>query len=619
MTLHTQYRRANPRLGIYFSIFAAIVIGLIFFLLIIEQLGADELSIRFVMIGSVLGLFALIAVLAFTLDVTDFFVVGHRVPAFFNGLGLSVTALGSVGALSLTGIFFHGGFDALPLAMGLMAGMVLMGLLIAPYFSKFGAYTVPGYLGGRFNSRVLRFTFAFLVILPCFIFLLAEIQIGSALLGMVIDRSPDVAIKAFTGLVAFMIVWGGARGLIWTNGAQGIVSLIAILVLPVIAAVLLTNLPVPQITYGTLLDDLSRLESEYGLRPITAQSGNIGELLEMGARNLEKPYLQAFGSIDRIEFILIIATLMAGISAAPHMLVRLSTASGVSEIRRGVGWGALFLGLILLTIPVIAVFVRYSIFDKWVGLTPDQLPQILDMFTRAGFINVDQNTDNLSIADLEISREAALLLFPAVHDFPEIFTHLVVAGMIAMALAAASAHLMAMSTMVTLDIGSIGEEDIGHNLRQTVIVRVLMVIFGGLAGWGVLSWRIDPLELFVYGLQLTSAIGFPVMILSIWWKRFNHWGALAGMISGFTVTLGYMVSVKMGYAPELLGLDHRLAAIFGLPAGFAAAIFVSLLTPAPGTEQIELVRDMRIPGGETLYDRTMRFARLKAQRTQNRK
>ena len=104
MALQSQ-RSSNPRLGIYFSILAALVVGLFFFLLIIEQLGGNERMVRLLMIGAPVALFALIAVLAFTLDTADFFVVGRRVPAFFSGVGLAATALGSVGVVFLTGIF----------------------------------------------------------------------------------------------------------------------------------------------------------------------------------------------------------------------------------------------------------------------------------------------------------------------------------------------------------------------------------------------------------------------------------------------------------------------------------------------------------------------------------
>ena len=60
-----------------------------------------------------------------------------------------------------------------------------------------------------------------------------------------------------------------------------------------------------------------------------------------------------------------------------------------------------------------------------------------------------------------------------------------------------------------------------------------------------------------------------------------------------------------------IGLPSVLAGAVGLPLALAAAIGVSRLTPAPGRDVLDIVREVRVPGGETLYDREMRLLRLK--------
>ena len=84
------------------------------------------------------------------------FAAGRRVPAFYTGLVLAQTALGATGVVALTGAFFLIGFDALCIVIGGLAGFVVMAVLLAPFFRKFGAFTVPSYLGKRFDSRILR-------------------------------------------------------------------------------------------------------------------------------------------------------------------------------------------------------------------------------------------------------------------------------------------------------------------------------------------------------------------------------------------------------------------------------------------------------------------------------
>ena len=496
----------------------------------------------------------------------------------------------------------------------MMVGLVLMGVLLAPYFLKFGAYSVSRYLGARFDSRILRVLGALLLAVPCLLFLIAEIQIGAKLTALVVDRTPEMALWSFVLALIFMIIWGGVRGLIWTNAAQGIVSFMVLLVLPMIAAILLTNLPLPQITYGTLLGDIGRMELQAGVGAVDAASRGLGQLLGSGMVTIEKPFLQAFGSIGRVDFILIIITIAAGIAAAPHLLTRSNASPGVSENRRSLGWACLLLGLVLLTLPAVAVFVRYLVLDRWVGLPPDQLPQIALMFVDAGYLEFDPQIGRLGVESIRLSREAPLLIFPAALGLPDVFTFLLLAGVIALALAAASAQLMTVATLLTVDVAFIGDGEAHHSFVQTAIIRVMMVVLGGGAGWVALNAALPPVDLFFYALQFSAGLGFPVLVMSVWWKRINSWGAIAAMLAGAGVLISYILFVGGGIIDPIFGIDPRLSAIFAMPIGLIAGVVVSTITPSPSPAQIELVRDMRLPGGEALYDRKIRFARLKAKR-----
>ena len=617
MALQTQHRSANPRLGIYFSILASIVIGLFFFLLIVEQLGADKGFIWLAMVGVPFALFALIAVLAFTLDISDFFVLGRRVPAFFGGLGLAISLVGSVGTLSITGLLFHGGFDGLALLIGQMGGLVFLGLLVAPYYRKFGAYTVSGYLGGRFDSRLVRIITALLMAVPCFIFLIAEIEIGALLLNMITNRGMDMSVASFVMALMFMIVWGGMRGLIWTNSAQGIVSFMVLMALPIVASILLTNLPLPQITYGTLFDDLGRLEVRNGVTALADGQRDFGRFLSGDLRAISSPFLRSFGTIDGIDFTLIIVTVIAGICAAPHLLMRFATTPTVSENRKSLGWASLILGLILLTLPAVAVFTRYLILERWVGLGAEQMPALSNLLGQFGFLDIGGATGALEAQDLKISGNGALLVFPIVMGLPEICFYLIISCLIALALAAASAQLMTLSTLLAVDVVFIGDKAAHHSQLQTGVIRVLLIVMGAIAGWVALQNTHDPISLLFIGLQFSAAVGFPVLILSIWWKRINYMGAVATIVSGAGVAIIYSVAVWSGAIDPIFGIDPRLCAIFAVPTGFIVGMIVGSFTPSPSSAQIELVRDMRLPGGETLYDRTMRYGRLSAQRKKN--
>src|SRR5690606_10639854 len=170
MPLSSRSRAVNPRLGIYFGIFTSAFTALVLVLLIFEQLGASDALLRGMMLGGPLVFYAAIGLLAATREPFEFFASGRRVPPFFNGLVLSVSAMGATGLVAGTGLLFLHGFDGWFLTIALTGGFVVMGILIAPYLRKFGAFTVPTFLGRRCESRLVRVTAA----------AIAAVQIGRA-------------------------------------------------------------------------------------------------------------------------------------------------------------------------------------------------------------------------------------------------------------------------------------------------------------------------------------------------------------------------------------------------------------------------------------------------------
>jgi cation/acetate symporter len=119
------------------------------------------------------------------------------------------------------------------------------------------------------------------------------------------------------------------------------------------------------------------------------------------------------------------------------------------------------------------------------------------------------------------------------------------------------------------------------------------------------------LQLFLWSITLTASTSFPVLFLAIWWKRINPFGAVAGMVGGLAVAAVVMLLSETGAT----AWPSPLAGAVGLPAAFAIAIAVSLATPLPSRSVLDIVRDLRVPGGETLYDREMRLLRLKSRAT----
>jgi cation/acetate symporter len=117
----------------------------------------------------------------------------------------------------------------------------------------------------------------------------------------------------------------------------------------------------------------------------------------------------------------------------------------------------------------------------------------------------------------------------------------------------------------------------------------------------------DPLRLVLWALSLTGASLFPVMILSVWWKRLTGTAAIAGVISGFSVGALAILTSEVG----AISVPSPIAGILGLPVSFAFAIGLSLMRTETTRHTLEIVRDIRVPGGEIVYDREMQRLQLR--------
>ena len=102
---------------------------------------------------------------------------------------------------------------------------------------------------------------------------------------------------------------------------------------------------------------------------------------------------------------------------------------------------------------------------------------------------------------------------------------------------------------------------------------------------------------------LAAASFFPAILLGIFSKKMNHYGAVSGMVAGISFTLGYIVYFKFMH-PELNGAEHWWLGVspegigtLGMAINFLVAGIVASFTPPPPPEVQKLVEDIRIPRG----------------------
>jgi cation/acetate symporter len=560
------------------------------------------------MFGGPIVLFAAIGILSAARVASDYFACGRRVPAFFNGLGLAVTTLGGAGFLALTGAFFSIGFDALCLALGFCAGLVFMASLLAPFLRKFGAYTIPTYLGRRFDSGVLRVAAAAVLAVPLLLLLAAEARFAGYAAAWLTGQSEKLmAIVVVLGATATVIA-GGMRSLAWSSSAKAIAALLALAVPATIVALMFSSLPLPQMTHGNTLRVVTRTEILRGL-PVY-----VAPLLAMdfpgdGLEPLAKRFIQAFGNVGPVAFTFTTLVVAAGIASSPSLLSRPGLTPGVYEARKSFGWAVMIAGIVLLTLPAVAVFLRALLLDQVIGQPVDRLPAWFQSLQQAGIARIDGNAPTVGFTSVSFERDAALFALPYAAGFPLVLVYLALAGGLAAALAALASALIAAAAMVAEDIVHGLQPELAPDNARIGAARLSLLGTAFITAWLAVALPADPLKLFLWSLNFSAAAAFPVLVMSIWWKRINAWGAMVGMIAGLGVTA---LATLMGEAGAW-SLPGVLAAVLGLPAGAAVAALASVLTPAPGSGIIDGVHEIRVPGGETIYDREMRLKRLQTQ------
>jgi len=204
-------------------------------------------------------------------------------------------------------------------------------------------------------------------------------------------------------------------------------------------------------------------------------------------------------------------------------------------------------------------------------------------------------------------RDAALFALPIAAGFPQVVVYLALAGALAAALAALASSLVAIAGILAEDIVYGLPDETAPEAARIGTARVALLGAAFVTTWLAIAVPADPLQLFLWSLTLSASASFPVLLLAIWVKRTNAWGAIAGMTTGFAVTVFTMLLGETG----AIGLSSALAGAVGLPLALVAALVASRLTPAPGRSALDIVREVRVPGGETLYDRELRLLRLK--------
>jgi len=251
----------------YYALYTGGFLAFIILLAIAEQMGLPRKYIGYTFLVATIGLYAMIGIMSRTVEVSEYYVAGRRVPAFFNGMATGADWMSAASFIGMAGTLYLSGFDGLAFVMGWTGGYVLVALFLAPYLRKFGQFTIPDFLGARYGGNIARSIGVFAAILCSFVYVVAQIY-G---VGLITSRFTglEFGVGVFVGLGGILVCsfLGGMRAVTWTQVAQYIILIIAYLTPVIWLGVKHTGIPVPQVAYGQVLAKVSELEKKLTADP----------------------------------------------------------------------------------------------------------------------------------------------------------------------------------------------------------------------------------------------------------------------------------------------------------------------------------------------------------------
>ena len=305
------------------------------------------------------------------------------------------------------------------------------------------------------------------------------------------------------------------------------------------------------------------------------------------------------------NFLALIACLMIGTAALPHILMRYYTTPSVHEARVSVFWGLFFIFLLYFTAPALAILAKYEVYSNLVGTSFSALPAWVSNWSVVDktLMNIaDINKDGIvQLAEIVIGGDLIVLATPEIAGLPYVISGLVAAGGLAAALSTADGLLLTIANAMSHDLYYKMIDPNASTVRRLAVSKGLLLVVALLAAYVTSLKPGDILFLVGAAFSLAASGFFPALVCGVFWKRANYLGAVLGMTAGLGTCAYYMYMTYPFFgvnAPLWWDIAPISAGTFGIPAGFLGIIIGSLISPAPNKEIQELVDHVRYPNLE---------------------
>ena len=590
----------------------------------------SQFAINLLFVGASFALYIGIAIWARAGSTKDFYVAGGGVHPITNGMATAADWMSAASFISMAGLLASGGYANSTFLMGWTGGYVILAMLLAPYLRKFGKFTVPDFIGDRFYSKAARLVAVICLIVASVTYVIGQMTGAGVAFSRFLEVSNTWGIWIAAFIVFLYAVFGGMKGITYTQVAQYVVLIIAYTIPAVFIAFQLTGNPIPM----------------FGMFSTHTESG-IPLLQKLDDVVVALGFQDYTADVDnKLNMVLFTLSLMVGTAGLPHVIIRFFTVPKVADARWSAGWALVFIALLYLTAPAVGSMARLNlmttIYPEMTGQVEDyeaaaaepilyeDRPDWFHTWEETGLITFndlnndgriqlynDANPEFNEVAEsrgwagneLEVNNDIMVLANPEIANLPAWVIGLIAAGGIAAALSTAAGLLLAISSAISHDLiktminPNISEKGEMLAARISMAGAILLATYLGLNPPGFAAQTV------ALAFGIAGASLFPALMMGIFSKRVNNVGAVAGMLTGLIATLLYIFTYlgwffvpgtnMLPNTPDnwILGISPLSFGAVGAIFNFAVAFTVSSMTEEPPQEIQDLVESVRYPKG----------------------
>ena len=584
----------------------------------------------YLVVGLSFALYIGIAIWARAGSTSEFYAAGGQVNPVMNGMATAADWMSAASFISMAGLIANMGYGGALFLMGWTGGYVLLAMLLAPYLRKFGKFTVPQFIGDRFYSQSARTVAVICLLVASLTYIIGQMTGVGVAFSRFLGVSSQTGIYVGMGIVFMYAVFGGMKGITYTQVAQYIVLILAYTVPAVFISLNLTGIALPQLGLGgnfhdgALLAKLDQVVTDLGFNQYTTSLPG-----------------------SKLNMFVYTISLMIGTAGLPHVIMRFFTVPSVKDARSSAGWALVFIAILYTTAPAVAAMAKLNLhatvntavkgsgdlFAAESSIKYDERPDWMKRWEATGLLKFqDKNGDgriqyyndktkNDAVKakadaagwkgnELTVNADIIVLANPEIALLPNWVIALVAAGGLAAALSTAAGLLMAISSAVSHDLikGVFNPEisEQGELLAGKVSMAIAIVVAGYL-GLNPPGFAAGTVAL-AFGIAASSL--FPAIMMGIFSKKMNKEGAMAGMLAGLFVTLFYVFAHKgiffikgtgyldlIGGANSFYGITPEAFGAVGALVNFIVAFVVDKFTAEPPAHIQQMVEDVRVPRG----------------------